>query len=128
MCWKSHFMSLYYLSSYTCIFLEHGHIRLSNGSSGLLEIYHDGWKTACNYVYYWSEANSDVVCRYLGYRDAISFNEMYEPVYDSSDFGLRAEYLCNGYEDSLDDCDSVNTSFCYYNYFISCRAGMYYNA
>ena len=93
----------------------------------MLEIYNGGWKTACNYDYHWSEANSDVVCRYLGYRDAILFNELSEFVYDSSELGLKAEFFCYGYEASLNNCVSVTTNYCYYNYFISCRTGKYQN-
>ena len=40
--------------------------RLSSGSKGRLEIYHDSqWKTVCDDGWGWEE--SDVVCRSLGY-------------------------------------------------------------
>ena len=75
-------------------------MRLTNDSSGLLEVYFDGeWGYVCDDE--WKEENGDVVCGILGYEGAISSSGSHF----SSDVNYRLNFInCTGGEESLLDC------------------------
>ena len=80
---------------------------LVNGASpyeGRIEVYYGGkWGSVCRE--YWDLLDANVVCRTLGYEEAI------ETFYDGHDFGtgnaglpLLLDLTCNGYEANVADC------------------------
>ena len=98
-------------------------MRLTNDSSGLLEVYFDGeWGYVCDDG--WNEVNGDVVCRILGYEGVI----LSSGFHFSTDVNYRLNYIyCTGGEESLLSCSySLYTqNFCsvYEHIFISCFPG-----
>ncbi|XP_072167399.1 scavenger receptor cysteine-rich domain superfamily protein-like [Diadema setosum] len=88
---------------------EEGRVRLVNGKGnhqGRVEIFHDGvWGVVCDD--YWDIEDAQVVCRQLGYHDAVSAES-------SAYFGqasgatpiLLDNVFCTGDEDRLTDCNS----------------------
>ena len=72
---------------------------MTNGDSGILEVYYDGWGFVCDDG--WSDLNSNVTCRILGYGSAASTATSY---YNSDvDFKLL-NIGCNGYEIDILEC------------------------
>ena len=105
------------------MYLDNGHLRLSNGSSGTLEVYLDGWKRACDY--YVSPAISNVVCRYLGYRDAVAFYT-FDNGYISAMTNIITNLRCFGNESNILECRYGLSSSCGHEIHISCRSGTVY--
>ena len=105
------------------MFLEEGQVRLTNDTSGLLEVFYDGeWGYVCDDG--WQEVNGDVVCSILGYDGAISSSTRQY----SSDVNYKLNYInCVGGEENLLDCPySLYTpNFCSVNehVYISCASG-----
>ena len=84
--------------SFYCV--EEGQVRLTNGYSGLLEVYFDGeWGYVCDNG--WTEVNGDVVCSILGYDGATSSSGSHF----SSDVNYKLNFInCVGEEEDLLDC------------------------
>ena len=107
-----------------------GAFRLSQGNSGDLQQYRNGWIPVCDYYYsdrnsyrgrrqFWAGPESNVACRTLGYRSAETLNS-YSRYSDGSTFN---GYYCNGNETSLKQCDSYSVSRCSYSIRITCLSG-----
>ena len=98
-------------------------MRLTNNSSGLLEVYFDGeWGFVCDDG--WNEVNGDVVCRILGYEDAISSSGFHL----FSDVNYKLNFInCTGGEGSLLNCtySPYIPNYCsvYEHVFIRCVPG-----
>ena len=104
-------------------------MRLTNVSSGLLEVYFDGeWGYVCDDG--WKEVNGDVVCSILGYEDAFSSSGSHF----SSDVNYTLNFInCAGEEENLLNCSySIYTqSICSVNehVYVNCIHGkLYINA
>ena len=117
-------MSTLLLIMYT--YLGNGHLQLSNGTSGILEVYLNGWKRVCSYNNYGiSQAVANVACRYLGYRDVVAFSSIYISYTTKSIF---PNPRCLGNETNILECVYDLASTCYYESYISCRIGTVYEA
>ena len=96
-------------------------MRLTNESSGLLEVFYDGeWGYVCDDR--WQEVNGDVVCSILGYDGAISSSTRQY----SSDVNYRLNFInCNGNETDLLDCSYglYTTGYCSVNEHVYIRCG-----
>ena len=103
--------------------IEEGQVRLTNDTSGLLEVFYDGeWGYVCDDG--WQEVNGDVVCSILGYDGAISSSIGHY----SSDVNYRLNFInCNGNEADLLDCSYgiYTPNYCSVNehIYISCVEG-----
>ena len=81
-------------------------VRLADGNrpyEGRVEVFYQGvWGTICNH--YWDRADSEVVCRQLGYSlpvhgtDSVHFGRGSGPI-------VLDRVSCDGHEASIDQCD-----------------------
>ena len=104
-------------------FLDEGLVRLTNESSGLLEVFYNGeWGYVCDDG--WKDINGDVVCSILGYDGADSSSTSQY----SSDVNYRLNFIyCIGNETDLLDCSysQYTPGYCSVNehVHISCATG-----
>ena len=81
-----------------------GDVRLQGGTDyeGRVEVWYDGqWNTVCDD--YWSLIDAQIVCRQLGYRDAVKAHREAHFGEGSGDI-LLDNLLCTGREATLLDC------------------------
>ena len=100
---------------------------MTNGDSGILEVYYDGWGFVCDDG--WSNLNSNVTCRILGYNSALSTATSYYNSY--GDFKLNY-VTCSGTEIDILECSHTLYSTYGYAYcssnehiYITCSSGKF---
>jgi deleted-in-malignant-brain-tumors protein 1 len=108
---------------------EEGSLRLVDGGSnadGRLEIYYRGlWGTVCDDFF--SLDGARVVCRNLGYQDAVEYTSSYGQPETFGPISIHS-VRCNGDEDSLLDCsysDDFNSWYCLHNEDLRIRCSNY---
>ena len=100
---------------------------MTEGNSGILEVYYDGWGLVCDNG--WTNLNSNVSCRILGYSSAASTETSY---YDSNVDYKLLNISCSGYEIDILECDhelyeAYNDSYCgsSEHIYIDCNPGKF---
>ena len=72
---------------------------MTEGNRGILEVYYYGWGFVCDDG--WTNLNSNVSCRILGYGSALSTNTSYY----YSDVDYKLDYIgCSGNETNILEC------------------------
>ena len=97
-----------------------GTVQLSEGSSGSVSIYDNGWKKLCDYNT--GQSDADLICRLSGFRNAISYDYSY--VSANSDTIDYISYIdCIGNEKNLLDCVHYSSYYCFDETIITCETG-----
>ena len=85
-------------------------LRLVDGpdsSSGRVEIFREGqWGTICDDD--WQKEEADVVCRQLGFPEAIRFSREAEFGPGNAGFPILYSLTCDGTETNIEDCQTYN--------------------
>ena len=102
-----------------------GATRVSNGTSGYLQVYLDGWRRVCGY--YFDHVTANVACKSLGFRSALSTIYEYTDVYVYNGDYFISGINCDGSESNILDCEYYAYYNCYYENGVICEQGMYFN-
>ncbi|XP_072021373.1 scavenger receptor cysteine-rich domain-containing protein DMBT1-like [Amphiura filiformis] len=86
-------------------------VRLRDGTSpnnGRVEVYVDGqWGTVCDDL--WDKLDADVICKRLGYKDAIEILASSEITNGAEEMPILFDNVeCNGKEDGIEFCEHAN--------------------